>query len=515
MTPQAPTTPAPGAEPGPTGVDDANAKLLAQLNRPAYEQAHARHFAEGPAGPAGLQLRLGAQLEAPELKKAKGSDPVKGALVSAQKALDTLAKGPVPGTLDAALDVARNSRAVVAEAQQQLDAARAGPGKEGAAKLLGDMLQSIDGAVARLQDQKANPLNHLDAFSSRITNQLRTKAAAPSYEFMVNGKASGIDAQAYANRASSPNVLWGHKAVERKEGVEGLDFIKQLSKENIHRLEKELQSRGGMTEQDKEILRAFLGSDYLLSHSTDDAGKAAIDASGKMLSKVQLEAHAESGATVHNNTPKSDELYLRNHDFVFFRFEAGHASGAKNRYGSNTYTYEARKTPLLQTGWITMEDQLTPKVLESLERKSDQKPMRTASQRKDPENTAFAPSTTTPGGPSNYKIVREYPANKADKKGLEVDHHTQHQVFFGPDIPKGVALSVIVELKRIDSGKLSAELLGAEKPSVLSKFIGSKKAVPVDEDTAHALLKTLFRAEAKLPKQFFLPAEPGPASSEP
>jgi len=485
---------------------EADAKLLESLNRPLYEKGHAERYASGPTGPAALVFRASTHLQALNAgKKGKDTEAVKGALQTAHTQLQALAKKQAPETLDGALAQAQESQAI-------LEKALAGMGKtkEGSAKALEHMLDGVKHTVTRLEDQKVHPLNHLDGTSALIANAHRKHEAKASYDFMVHGTVTGKDAQAYANRTQNANALWGHSSVKRKDDQRGMDFIRDLSRKNIQNLETEIQARGGMTAQDKEILRAFLSSDYVLSHSTTQEGKEAIEGSGKMLSKIQLEhLAAGSGTPVHNNTPKTDEQLLRNNDFVFFRFEAGKASDAKSRYGTNTFRYEAKQTPLFQTGWITIEDQLTPKVIEPLKRKDDTV-LRAATQMPDPENKVFAANlgaTSESGTAADFKVVRQY---KPDTKKQEnIDHHTHQQVFFGPDIPKGVALSVIAELKRINDPKYNKELGLAEKGMLQKLMHTDKDAKPVDAEMAHTLLKTLFRPEAKLPKTFFLPREDG------
>ncbi|MBZ4377526.1 hypothetical protein [Corallococcus sp. AS-1-6] len=486
------TAPAAPRQADTPGKLEADQKLLASLNRPAYEQGHAKRYAEGPSGPQGLAFRANHHLQDLETaKKGKDTDALKGALRAAHADLDALAKQPRPDTLDGALDQAKASQAILEKALAGM-----GKAKGETAKPLEHMLEGVKTTVARIEDQKVSPLKHLDGSSALIANAYRNHAAQPSYAYMTDDKAMGKDAQAYANRQNDiKNSLWRHSSVKRTEGVGGMDFIRELSGTNIRSLEAEIERRGGMTAQDKEIFKAFMSCDYILSHSTSPEGKGAIDNSRKILSKIQLQ-HQAGRTDIKNNTPGTDEKLLRNNDFVFFRFEAAQASDGASRYGTNTYRYEARQTPLFQTGWITMEDQLTPKVLEALKRKGDTV-VRKASQEPNPGNEVF-------NAMPRVKTVREYP-----KTEETLDHQTHEQVFFGPDIPKGVALSVIAELKRISDPKYNKEMGLAER-NELQKFIHlGKESKPVTPEMAHKLLKSLFRPEAKLPKTFFLPREQG------
>ncbi|QSQ17029.1 hypothetical protein [Myxococcus landrumensis] len=508
------------------------AKLDEELNdklkdTPAYEQLQAKRYSDGPASPSTLAFSVKQTLDQVESGKKPAPENVK-ALKVAHEALQTLSKNPAPTNLDQAKAMAEQTKAILEQAKGSLVDTSKASGKSKASSSnapdpgarLDHMLKTVNHTLGRIEEQKTDPVKHLNGVSTVIANAYRDHSAKGSYEFMVNGaeskNLSPEQMQVYSKKTSNPNALWGHASVKSADNTDtGMDFVRNLSQENIKRLEGELKTGGPLKPYEKEIIQSFMTCDFVMSHSTTPKGREAIEDSGKVLSKVRIENLSAKPAEIHNNTPKSDEQLLRNNDFVFFRFEAGTASDSKTRYGSETLRYNANDTQLFQRGWITMEDQLTPKVLEPLKR-ADSTPMRKGGFEQDPADKVFAASTTatTTGAPSTNKVVREYQLSK--KKGadgdemfkLKLDHHTHHQVFFGPDIRKGVGLSVVAELRRIQDPKYNKEL-GVEDTKTIKSFFkleqpGSK---PVTDEMAQKLLKTLFRPEAKLPGQVFLDAQ--------
>ncbi|WP_342380502.1 YycH family regulatory protein [Myxococcus stipitatus] len=494
---------------------------------PAYEQLQAKRYSDGPASPTTLTFSVKQTLDQLEGGKKPSPENVK-ALKVAHEALQTLSKSPAPTNLDQAKAMAEQTKAILEQAKGALVDTSKATGKSKASSSnapdpgarLDHMLKTVNHTLGRIEEQKTSPVKHLNGVSTVIANAYRDHSAKGSYEFMVNGaeskNLSPEQMKAYAKKETNANALWGHKSVKSADNTDtGMDFVRNLSKENIKRLEGELKAGGPLKPYEKEIIQSFMTCDFVMSHSTTTEGREAIENSGKVLSKVRIENLATDPAQVHNNTPKSDEQLLRNNDFVFFRFEAGTASDSKTRYGSETLRYNANDTQLFQRGWITMEDQLTPKVLEPLKR-ADNTPMRKGGFEQDSGNEVFAASAsaTTTGAPSTNKVVREYQlSKKKSPEGdemfkLKMDHHTHHQVFFGPDIRQGVGLSVVAELRRIQDPKYNKEL-GVEDTKTIKSFFkleqpGSK---PVTDEMAQKLLKTLFRPEAKLPGQVFLDAQ--------
>ncbi|AGC43857.1 hypothetical protein MYSTI_02541 [Myxococcus stipitatus DSM 14675] len=493
---------------------------------PAYEQLQAKRYSDGPASPTTLAFSVKQTLDQLEAGKKPAPENVQ-ALKVAHAALQTLSKQPAPTNLDEAKATAEQTKAILEQAKGALvDSKSAAKAKASSSNApdpgarLDHMLKTVNHTLGRIEEQKTDPVKHLNGVSTVIANAYRDHSAKGSYEFMVNGaeskNLSPEQMKVYAQKTSNANALWGHKSVKSADNTDtGMDFVRNLSQENIKRLETEIKASGPLKPYEKEILHSFMTCDFVMSHSTTPEGREAIENSGKVLSKVRIENLATDPAQVHNNTPKSDEQLLRNNDFVFFRFEAGTASDSKTRYGSETLRYNANDTQLFQRGWITMEDQLTPKVLEPLKR-ADSTPMRKGGFEQDSGNQVFAASAsaTTTGAPSTNKVVREYQlSKKKSPEGdelfkLKMDHHTHHQVFYGPDIRQGVGLSVVAELRRIQDPKYNKEL-GVEDTKTIKSFFKLEQpgAKPVTDEMAQKLLKTLFRPEAKLPGQVFLDAQ--------
>ncbi|WP_338867758.1 hypothetical protein [Myxococcus stipitatus] len=506
--------------------DELNAKLTDTANNAGaqkYEQLQAKRYTDGPASPATLAFSVKQTLDEVKSGKKPSEQDIK-ALTVAHQALTDLASQPAPTNLTQAQATAEKTKTILEHAKASLsDPKGAAKGKATSSNApnpgarLDHTLKTVNHTLGRLEEQKTDPVKHLNGVSTVIANAYRDHSAKNSYEFMVNGKDSPHrtpeQMAAYSTKASNANALWGHPSVKSADNTDtGMDFIRNLSQENIKRLENEIKASGPLKPHEKEILHSFMTCDFVMSHSTTPEGREAIENSGKVLSKVRIENLATNPAEVHNNTPKSDEQLLRNNDFVFFRFEAGSASDSKTRYGSETLRYNANDTQLFQRGWITMEDQLTPKVLEALKR-DDGQPVRKGGFVQDPKNEVFAASAsaTTTGAPSTNKVVREYQLSKKksmdgdDMFKLKMDHHTHHQVFYGPDIRQGVGLSVVAELRRIQDPKYNKEL-GVEGSKTVKEFfhIAKPGAKPVTDEMAQKLLKTLFRPEAKLPGQVFL-----------
>ncbi len=284
----------------------------------------------------------------------------------------------------------------------------------------------------------------------------------------------------------------------------GLDKIIGLSKRNLEEIQNEIIKLGdNLTEKECQFAEEFQKCKLILSHYTVDIGAEAISKTGRIYSKREL---VSLGKLKVNNTPKYDEELLGNHGFVFFKLEVGNHDAVSTRFGNVGYIFEAHQTPLLECGWISLYDQISPTVNEI---RSDEKihPLKNeviknkilrkyvaADNTVDNKNMMYDNKTglsekvfynpATKDIPGMYK---NYP-----ETGVNNMHNQLEEVFYGPDILDGIIYSILFELRKIG----------------MDTNYYKKAISDLTPEGFKTLLAQLFRIEAKIPRVLFIGDNP-------
>jgi len=254
---------------------------------------------------------------------------------------------------------------------------------------------------------------------------------------------------------------------ERTQDIRASSKIAVLSANNLQKLIEEVE----LDEASRNLYERLVNLPFTIKHATPAWN--AIRNSGILSSLVNLDLwgskqKASGMSSKHNTGYKGDA------DFAFFRFDVGD-SPMETRYGPTTIVADA-SILAAQGGWVSLHDQLVPLDRESM--RQLRAPVTGAvvrTSQHDPEHLGTGKQT---------EWTNRYPANPEGAQGHRVSF--LDEVFYGPDIVRGIALSVIRELNRI-GGVYRAQALQLTR-----------------QEDLRSLLSSLFRVEAKLPSSFKL-----------
>ena len=264
----------------------------------------------------------------------------------------------------------------------------------------------------------------------------------------------------YRNMLAEGRV-WQHR---RQRDIRG------LSKANLQALRRALAP---LTRKEGVIVEALKGLDYTLTHNTKLDHKGTLFEERKILSKTEIEAlgRDQKGGTKNE---MGDKDYLHNEDFVFFCLTCG-IKPAMSRFGRLCIVFSADR--LFEEGWVSLHDMLSPthsrsmaffpkiERLREIKRLAFSEPLR----------------VTIPAPHKQSTLIRH---TYIESGQVRVFCRTQ-EVFFGPDIREGIALSVVQELRLMGDGMVDLAY-GAQG----------------DQQALANLVFNLFRPEAKIPREF-------------
>lgn len=248
----------------------------------------------------------------------------------------------------------------------------------------------------------------------------------------------------------SQGTYW--REAEKTMGMEmNLESFTRLSKENLTGIQTEL---GNLTPEEKAFYYHLMGQSTEITHYTNATD--IITDSGVILSNTLLHKILGKG----NFTDNSDEdiAKLANGGNVFFRYELKHNHKMSSRFGEEHLIMKSETTPIFETGWVSLYDMLVPDSASIVRTISDE------------GNILRAQVGTYTHGKITYKYGEK-----------EHEFDVTGTVFYGPDIRKGIALTMIRELRRI-GGPFQEKSLKDLSPEAMN-----------------ILMAKLFRIEAKIP----------------
>jgi len=246
--------------------------------------------------------------------------------------------------------------------------------------------------------------------------------------------------------------------------------IAQLSKHNLGALRRALAP---LSDVERELHAAFRGLPFTLKHATTAASWTTIFSSRLLFS---LDSLRDWNIVVPTNSPKSDEVYKQDVDFTFFRVEVGDGDW-ESRFGEGEQQLRVvfDWKQLLDDGWVTLHDMLAP--LGSRDprvelRLRDSGELLRVSEPDMPLQGKVRPWI-------HWKWKHTFVGSTVERKV-----HILDEVFHGPDILEGMALSMLRDLR--------------ELPPLQQEAHRHRH----DPAYWHGLLKSLFRVEAKLASAF-------------
>lgn len=259
----------------------------------------------------------------------------------------------------------------------------------------------------------------------------------------------------------------------------------------------------GLRDDEVVLFEVLLNLPYRLQHATNHYYEA-LNA-GSLDSYTELKRHNpnyESPFSTKGNIKK-----LGNGGFVFFRLYVDPINSSQTRYGDSALIFDLNI--LRQYGWISLHDQLVSFPAKSVATRHfywNKRLLRTSS-----VCSLISQGTndkTLQGGVQYcYRTseIKSYDSGKKDTlksfgETIETDDHTinfLNEVFYGPDILIGIALSVIKELRYLETCGFRATILEAIENSIneeIAQLLGE-------------LIKGLFRIEGKYPVALRLQAD--------
>ena len=246
--------------------------------------------------------------------------------------------------------------------------------------------------------------------------------------------------------------------------------IVQLSKYNADRLWQDLAP---LNNAERDLYGALLDMTFHLKHATTGPSWTAIYNSRLIFSKDALQ---NWNILVPTNTPGDDERYKQDVDFVFFRVEADDDDW-RTRFGVD-YDDQRRIVfdwqQVLKDGWVTLHDMLAPLGA------GNENPRHELRTREDGVLVRYSlPAMDLQRGWIYWKWRHRFPPTDATR-----DVNILDEVFYGGLIPKGIALTVLRDLREIPPLQREA-LTHRDDPNYL-----------------RWLIRSLFHIEGKYPSQF-------------
>jgi hypothetical protein len=383
---------------------------------------------------------------------------------------------------------------------------------------------SYQGGLQRIRELYAAELLRISLFVSRSIKVTKEEAK------QVN-KGFNHLARLYKVRRAYNELYKGSKFI--KAGLGNFNVHRPISqdnpilfrsKENIRNLVSQLKALGGNQNnkyglRDDEVnLFNILSKNlpYRLQHATNHY-YAALSA-GSLDSYTELKRHKPEYDSPFSTKGNIDKL--GNGGFVFFRVYVDPINGNQTRYGDSALIFDLNI--LNKVGWVSLHDQLNPFPSKSVATRHlywNKRLIRTSSVYALP-GQAKSDKGVYAGLEYTYRTskISSYSSGKKDTlKSFGEDIKTRSrqvkfisEIFYGPDILIGIALSVIRELRFLEVCGFREAILQAIARASISQR----------NQILGELLKGLFRIEGKYPvalrlrhdvgnrTQFFIPILP-------
>jgi hypothetical protein len=274
-------------------------------------------------------------------------------------------------------------------------------------------------------------------------------------------------------------AYWRDFAEFAKQNNLNANTIREISSLNLFRLTKELE---GMHPRYLPLLQRIENFPWTMKHNTKPTYIKIIEKDRLLMSLTEIHRRGLGdqlkGGTTHEGL---DDKMIHNEDFVFFRLSCG-TEPAHSRFGSECLVFKPDQ--LFQLGWVSLHDMLSPASTDRM----CKLPVFKSIEEVGKDKSALSPAVRTLTAPP-MGLQYSYP-----ETGETRLLHRAQIVFFGPDIRRGIACSVVNELL----------LMGGTKMLDLAmKYIGGEH-----EGVLLNLINNLFWIECKIPRFFlFAPHE--------
>lgn len=337
-------------------------------------------------------------------------------------------------------------------------------------------------------------------------------------------------AKLYKIRRAYNDIYKGKKFIaaglgrfDSQHPISQVNPIMHQSRKNIKFLITKLKTMNGdanhlygLRDDEISLFSLLLNLPFRLQHATNHYYPALN--SGNLGSYTELQRYMpeyESPFSTKGNIDK-----LGNGGFVFFRFYVAGINSEQTRYGDSSLIFDLNV--LRKFGWVSLHDQLNPFPSKSPSTRHlywDKRLIRTSTVYP-LEGQAKSDKGLYAGLEYNYRQSRiaSYGSGKKDTLKSFGDGITTHkrktkftsEIFYGPDILIGIALTVIRELRFLEASGFRQTILHAvanNNNAEVIRLLGE-------------LIKGLFRIEGKYPvalrlqadmtnkSQFFLPIHP-------
>ncbi|MFN7094717.1 MAG: hypothetical protein ACK4M7_05060, partial [Burkholderiales bacterium] len=272
--------------------------------------------------------------------------------------------------------------------------------------------------------------------------------------------------------------------------------IKVQSKYNIQRLIEELkltaaENEFGLRQDELQLFEVLLNLPYKLQHATNSYYP--ILNAGRLDSYKELKRKDNIYTSPYSTKGNVDKL--ANDGFVFFRLYVEPINSSQTRYGDTSLIFDVDL--LFQQGWISLHDQLKPFSTPGASRYYHKKRLiRTAEVVKINNQTKDVALNDGLSYTYRKSPIKSYGGKKDTQKSfgssIEVFEKTRsflEEIFYGPDILVGIALSLVRELRYLEASEF--------RQYFLTNFAKASKAEQIQ--SLGELIKDSFRIEGKYP----------------
>lgn len=306
--------------------------------------------------------------------------------------------------------------------------------------------------------------------------------------------------KAYAElRRGKKNIQAGWGKPPKVYSIKEINPIQEQSIKNLEILKKNLielngncNNNFGLREDEIELFSALLSLPYKLQHATNHYYPALN--SGRLKSYAELKRYNNNYESIFSTNGNVN--LLGNDGFVFFRLFVEPINNSKTRYGDTSVFFDL--SLLQENGWISLHDQLKPFPHKSsktrhlyqnkrLLRTSEAIPICCNVEKKNMFDGLLYKYRSSP--------INSYTEGKKDLVSLDkFDFILRRasfleEIFYGKDMLRGIAFSVIRELRYL-------ELCGFRN-LFLEDFQQANDQVKVN--ILGELIKSFFRIEGKYP----------------
>lgn len=336
--------------------------------------------------------------------------------------------------------------------------------------------------------------NHYGAKLLQIRCLLNNNRYLTNEEANVVRRGMIVGIQTYKINKAYSDISKGKKFIKAGLSQSGINPVKEQSKENIKALRLELKEteQSELREDELELFKVLRSLPYKLQHATNKYYLAMNQGSLDSYCEIQR----RDPTFVSPFSTKGNVNKLGNNGFVFFRVYVDPINNTQTRYGDTDITFDINL--LFNHGWISLHDQLKPFSTRGSVRYYEEKRLirmaETCSIKNNTKDKSLDDGVRYRYRKTKIKNYDEGDIDVQDTFGKDIEtiiieRSFLSEMFYGPDIIQGIALSVIMELRNLEKCGFRKHFLDKLNSSDLPNkiiLLGS-------------LIKDLFRIEGKYP----------------